>query len=280
MSTAAPPSPSKTPDFPPPDLQPPRRGRLFAWVARKPKTAFWVTLIAGVILGAMIGGSGGTDQSKLDAAATRATAAEGKAAKLQSQLAAMTDRAERAEGDNAQLKDRVTTLSAKGEMPDLTGMDYADARDDETVSTYHWRVRSRTVISGREPGTVLAQSPREGTTLKTGRSITLTVARKAPPKPKQWVTIKTLQGASSTKTPEFTIPSGAKARLQYSMPEDSNNIIELYKASDSGDGLPEDLLLNEIGPQSGTTRLYQSGTFYLDVTGAYTVSVQVFKRPS
>ena len=278
MSTAAPPSPSAAPDFPPPDLQPPRRGRMFAWVARKPKTAFWVTSITALIPGAAIGGSGGTDQSKLDAANARATAAEGKSAALQTQLTAMTDRAEKAEGQTAQLKDKVTTLSAKGEMPSLVGMDYADARDDETVSTYHWRVRSRTVVSGREPGTVLAQSPREGTTLKSGRSITLTVARKAPPKPKQWVTVKTFSGGSSTKTPEFTIPSGAKARLTYSMPEDSNNIIELYKASDSD--LPEDLLLNEIGPQNGTTRLYDSGTFYLDVTGAYTINVQVFKRPS
>jgi hypothetical protein len=101
------------------------------------------------------------------------------------------------------------------------------------------------------PGTVLAQSPAEGTTLKAGRSITLTIAKKAPPKPKQWLTIKTFQGASSTKTPEFTIPSGAKAPLTYSMPEDSSNIIELYRASDND--LPEDLLLNDIGPQNGTT---------------------------
>src|SRR3954465_118556 len=213
MSTAAPPAPDRTPDYPPSDLQPPRRGRLFAWVARKPKTAFWVTAITALILGAMIGGSGGTDQSKLDAATARAGVAEGKASKLESQLAARAGRAQRAEGANAQLKDKITTLSAKGEVPSLTGMDYPDARDDQTVSTYHWRVRSRTVISGREPGTVLAQTPREAPTLKAGRSITLTVARKAPPKPKQWVTTKTFQGASSTKTPEFSIPSGAKARL-------------------------------------------------------------------
>jgi hypothetical protein len=278
MSTVAPPPPSETPDFPPPDLQPPRRGRLFAWVARKPKTAFWVTAIAALFLGVAIGGSGGTDESKLDAATASAAAAQAQNSKLKGQLDAATQRAETAEGANAELKDKISTLSAKGEMPSLVGMDYADARDDETVSTYHWRVRSRTVVSGREPGTVLAQSPREGTTLKSGRSITLTVARKAPPKPKQWVTIKTFSGGSSTKTPEFTIPSGAKARLTYAMPQDSNNIIELYKASDSD--LPEDLLLNEIGPQNGTTRLYDSGTFYLDVTGAYNISVQVFKRPS
>src|SRR3954454_9392258 len=114
MSTVAPSPPSSTPDFLPPDLQPPRRKGLFAWVARKPKTAFWVTAITALILGIMIGGSGGTDQSKLDAATARATAAEGKASKLQGQLSQMTHRAQTAEGSNAQLKDQITTLSAKG----------------------------------------------------------------------------------------------------------------------------------------------------------------------
>jgi hypothetical protein len=91
------------------------------------------------------------------------------------------------------------------------------------------------------------ESQREGTTLKAGRSITLIVAKKAPPKPMQWVTIKTFQGASSTKTPEFTIPDGAKARLLYNLPQDGNNAITLYSPPDEY----VDLMLNEIGPQSG-----------------------------
>jgi hypothetical protein len=52
-------------------MQPPRRGRLFAWVARKPKTAFWVIALAALFLGAAIGGSGGVDQSKLEEANAR-----------------------------------------------------------------------------------------------------------------------------------------------------------------------------------------------------------------
>ena len=55
------------------------------------------------------------------------------------------------------------------------------------------------------------------------------MAKKPPPKPKAWVTINTLQGDSSTKTDEFTVPRGAKARLVYSMPGDGNNAITLYK---------------------------------------------------
>jgi hypothetical protein len=107
-------------------------------------------------------------------------------------------------------------------------------------------------------------------------SVTLTFAENAPPKPKQWVTIKTLSGASSTKSDEFTIPEGATARLVYDLPQDGNNAITLYQAPDEY----VDLLLNEIGPQSGSTRVYQSGTYYLDVMGAYTINVQVFKRPT
>jgi hypothetical protein len=102
------------------------------------------------------------------------------------------------------------------------------------------------------------------------------VAKKAPPKPPQWVTIQTLSGASSTKSDEFSVPSGYKVRLVYSMPEDGNNVITLYRTPHEY----VDLVLNEIGPQSGSTRLYQRGRFYLDVVGSYTIQIQVFKRPS
>jgi hypothetical protein len=40
------------------------------------------------------------------------------------------------------------------------------------------------------------------------------------------------------------------------MPQDSNNAITLYKAPNEY----IDLMLNEIGPQSGTTRIYQGLT--------------------
>jgi hypothetical protein len=171
----------------------------------------------------------------------------------------------------------VEKLSAKGEVPDFTGDDVDAARDDDLVDELDWKIRTvPTVTTSARPGTVISQRPREGKVLKSGRSITLTVAKKPPPKPKQWVTIQTLQGDSSTKTEEFRVPSGAKARLVYDMPQDGNNAITLYQAPKEY----VDLLLNEIGPQSGSTRLYEPGTFYLDVAGAYTIQVQVYKRPS
>lgn len=253
----------------------PRRG-LFGWVQRKPKRAFWLTGIAALALGIGIGSSGGADQTAVDNAVADAGKARGRLAavtkerdSLKRDLASATERADTAEA-------AVKKLTAKGEIPDLTGDSVADAEDNDLVASLDWKIRTVTrETTSASPGTVIGQRPAEGAVLKSGRSITLTVARKPPPKPKEWRTVKTLQGASSTKTEEFTIPAGAKARLLYSMPQDGNNAIVLYQA-------PKeyiDLLLNEIGPQQGSTRLYEPGTFYLDVTGSYSIQVQVFKRP-
>jgi hypothetical protein len=257
-------------------MPPPRRGGFFGWVSRKPKTAFFSTLALSLLIGGGIGGAGGVQQQTVDTANARTAQSDARAASLRSDLTRAQGRAEQAQTRGDKLAAQVKTLSAKGEVPSLTGMAVSDARDQDAVSAYDWNLKTVRQISGESPGTVIAQSPSEGKVLKSGRSITLTVAQKAPPKPKQWVTLTTLSGASSTKTDEFTIPGGAKARLTYTMPQDSNNAITLYKAPDEY----VDLMLNEIGPQSGTTRIYQSGTYYLDVMGAYTIDVQVFKRPS
>jgi hypothetical protein len=255
---------------------PPSRKGLLGWIQRKPKLAAALALGLGLIAGAGIGAAGGVPQEQLDTqtaradrAESRVSAAEGDRDDLRAQLADAESRVE-------SLSEQVEALSAQGEMPSFVGDDIDDAQTDDAIDMYDWDVKTRRVISDEPAGTVIGQSPKEGRTLKAGRSVTLTVAKKARPKPKRWVTIKTLSGGGATKTPEFTIPSGAKARLLYNMPDDSNNAIELYQAPSEY----VDLMLNEIGPQSGSTRLYDSGTFYLDVTGAYTISVQVFKRPN
>jgi beta-lactam-binding protein with PASTA domain len=263
---------------------PPPRGGLFGWVQRRPKLAFWVTSVVALLIGIGIGAAGGADQAALDDAVADAGKANSQLAQvakqrdqvakerdtLKSDLQAATERADAAEA-------AVKKLTAKGEVPDFTGASAENATDNELVASLGWKIRTvKRVTASAPPATVISQSPAEGKVLKSGRSITLTVAKKPPPKPAEWVTIKTLSGASSTKTDEFTIPRGVKARLVYSMPEDSNNAITLYRA-------PKeyiDLLLNEIGPQQGSTRLYEPGRFYLDVTGSYTIQVQVFKRPN
>jgi hypothetical protein len=256
--------------------QPHGHGGLTGVIMRRPRTVFWATLAVSLFVGAGIGASGGVEQAKLDTETARADRAQTALKKVSAERDTLRTDLSTERDRTAELAERIKTLSAKGEVPAFVGEDLSEAEGAEQVSAYDWQVKTVRQVSERSPGTVLSQRPSEGTTLKAGRSITLTVAKKAPPKPKQWLTIKTLQGASSTKTPEFTIPAGAKARLMYSMPQDSNNAITLYQAPDEY----VDLLLNEIGPQSGSTRLYQSGTYFLDVTGAYNIDVQVFKRPS
>ena len=259
------------------------RTGLFGWVARKPKQAFWVTLIAALVLGLGIGAAGGSDQASADKAKADASALRNQLADTRTDLkderaknAALTGEVDGAKRRATTAETAVKALSAKAEVPDLTGSDVDSARANDTVGELRWKIRTvRRTTTSADAGTVIAQSPKEGATLRAGRSVTLVVARKPPPKPKQWVTIKTLTGASSTKTEEFRIPSGSKARLSYSMPEDGNNAIILYKAPKEY----TDLVLNEIGAQHGTTRLYEPGTFYLDVTGSYTIQVQIFKRP-
>jgi beta-lactam-binding protein with PASTA domain len=83
----------------------------------------------------------------------------------------------------------VKQLSARAEVPDLTGGDADEARDNETVDQLGWQIRviSR-VTPSVSPGRVIAQSPKEGRVLKASRSITLVVAKQPPPKPKQWST--------------------------------------------------------------------------------------------
>lgn len=140
-------------------------------------------------------------------------------------------------------------------MPSLTGASAGDAEADDTVRTYNWKIRTVSEISDQEPGTVTGQSPKEGAKLASGRSITVRVANKAPAKPKTWVSILSLQGQGSKRTDEFRIPDGVKVRVKYSFSGDSNDIIQI-KDPDEGDDSFGDLVINEIGPKSGTTRLY------------------------
>jgi hypothetical protein len=258
--------------MPPPGDQPHRRG-VRAWLARHP-AAVLGGLAAAILMGLAIGLVAG--DSKAGEQRKRADQAEAQLTALSSERDGLRTRAESAERRLADLKQRIRKLSAKGDVPSLVGSQLADVEADQTVAAYNWKLQTSEEVSTSEPGTVLRQSPPEGTTLKAGRSIQLVVAKKAPPKPKQWITIQTLTGADATKTNEFKIPGGVKARLQYDMPQDTNNAITLYRPPKEY----VDLLLNEIGPQHGSTRLYESGTFYLDVTGSYTIQVQVFKRPT
>lgn len=261
---------------PPPDAPAGPGGRgLFGWMGRNPKRGFWITALVALAIGIVIGAVGANGQSEIDKQKSRAEKAESELSAARDQEDALQTRAHNAEGQVVVLQRRVKRLSANGRVPSFIGDDVFDAENSGVVHSYGWKTDYTEQISNQPVGTILSQSPSAGTTLKYGQKITFVVAKKPPPKPKQWVTVKTLTGAGSTKTDEFTIPSG-KVRLQYNMPEDGNNAIELYRRPREY----VDLLLNEIGPQSGSTRLYERGSgYYLDITGSYTIQVQVFKRP-
>lgn len=281
-STLPPPPGPPLPLLPPPSPpEPPRRRGLFGWVQRKPRLAFFVTLAVSLLAGVAIGGATGVAQQDLDEANERAAALEDRASAAESRGDELSRDLTGSRERVAELNDRIATLTAKGEVPALVGEDVDDARSDDAIGAYDWKVRTVEQISGETPGTVIAQSPREGTTLKAGRSITLTVAKKAPPKPRQWVTIFARSGGGQERTDEFRIPSGVKARVRYTFGGDVNDTLFL-KTIDEGSDDFGDMLVNEIGPHSGESRLYGKGggEYYLEIDGgSWTVEVQVFKRP-
>src|SRR3954468_12524376 len=211
---------------PPPPAAGQGRGGFLGWIGQHPRGAVAATVLAlliGLAVGLVVGNTQADEQRQ------RAERADARAADVERERDDQRARLGKAEGQIANLRGRVGKLSAKGDVPSFVGERAADVESDPAVTTYNWKIKTTDQISNRPPGTVLSQSPPEGTTLKAGGSITLVVAKKAPPKPKEWVTIQTLKGAGATKTDEFTLPRGLKARLLYDMPQDSNNIIDLYR---------------------------------------------------
>jgi PASTA domain len=229
-------------------------------MGRRPTLAFWIIAGVSLAIGLGIGAAAADDPGTRDE--LRTTKAE--LADTRSELAD-TERAR----DEAEA--RVKTLSAKGEVPDLTGGTVDEA--ESAVAEFEWKIKTTSQPSEKDPGTVLSQSPEEGTILKTGRSIRLIVAK---PAPKQWQTIASFSGRGSKKTDEFTIPDGPKARIKYTFTGDTNAILSLEPVG--GPEYESETLLNEIGDYSDTTRVYESGRFYLEVQGgSWTIEVQVFK---
>jgi hypothetical protein len=250
-----------------------RRG-LFGWVSRKPKTAFWTTLAAAFVVGAGIGAAGADQSDKLNATKSQLADAQSRAHHLTSSLSDERATSHHLQDDLDTAKAKIKRLTAKGDVPRLTGGSESDARLDDLVVDLGWHVRTTSQPSDAEPGTVIAQQPSEGVTLKRGKTITLTVA---VPRPKAWKTIASFSGSGSKRTDEFRIPRGVKTRISYSYSGETNAILEIKKPGDGEFG--GDLLLNEIGNYSDTTRLYDKrGKYYLDIEGgSWTVSVQAFE---
>lgn len=256
-------------------------------VRRRPVTWLLAAFVVALLAGGAIGQSGSVPKSDLDKASTRnaelerevgmasrrANYAETRIAELTKARNSAVRRADEAEAE-------AQRITARGEVPSFQGQTVDGARERSVLDDFDWRITQQSRVSGAEPGTVIAQRPRPGSTLNRGGTINLVVAKKAPPKPKQWVTIYSLTGTGSKRTGEFRIPGDKKVRVKYSYGGDSNDTLQL-KTPEEGDDSFGDLIVNEIGPYTGTTRLYgKSGTYYLDVDGgSWNIEVQVFKRP-
>jgi len=230
-----------------------------------------MSVVGGLVLGLLIGGAIGggiaadtqtqLDDTRADLTATR------------SDLSDAREASANLRSDRADLAAQLKRATAKAEVPSLTGGTVEDAQSKIEDLGTDWNVRARSQVSNEPEGTVVAQLPTEGTILRRGRSVTLLVAKPAPP---SWKTIYTVSGSGSKRTDTFTIPAGLKIRVQYSFSGDTNAILSLNKP---GDELEDDLLLNEIGDFSDTTRVYdKSGRYYFEIEGgSWNVSLQAFK---
>jgi len=243
----------------------PERGRLASWVARKPKTAFWTTLGVSLILGMTLGATGADNSAELDAA-------NDKVASTETELKTESARADGLEGERDQALDDLEQATAKGEVPSFVGDSGDEAESSQIAEEFGWKIDTVNEPSDEPIGTVIKQSVAGGDVLKRGKVIMLTIAAE---RPKQWTTIFEESGAGSKRTDEFRIPPG-RARVEYSFTGGTNAILSL---DTPGDELGGDLLLNEIGDYSDSTRVYDAeGTRYLDIQGgSWTVAVQVFK---
>ena len=246
------------------DHPPARRdGRLTAWIRRRPRLAVWTAAGAAFLVGAGVGAAGAANQEEIDRL-------EEELARAEQQRDQARDRAATAQERLDAANERIGELTAQGEVPDFTGRTVDEAK--QLGEAYQWRFRTVRRPSDERPGTVIAQQPAEGRTLERGRSVTLVVAA---PRPKSWKTIFSLSGAGSKRSDEFEIPPG-KVRIRYSFSGNTNAILYL---KDPEDELNSELLLNEIGNFSDTTRVYgHEGTRYLEVDGGtWNVEVQVYK---
>jgi PASTA domain-containing protein/uncharacterized protein DUF2510 len=236
------------------------------WGREHPVTALGVAAAVGLAVGLSIGIPSGVGIKQSDADEADQQLADARNALTARRRA---NRLLQLQKSNAEAK--VARLSARGTVPDLTGAtaDEAEAQGED----FKWKFKVLRQPSARAPGTVIAQQPAEGTVLSAGRSVTLTVAI---PRPKEWRTIKSFSGAGAQSTDEFTLPSG-RLRLNYSFSGEGNDIIYLVPEGTSNQ-FEGDLLFNEIGTKSGSTRLYDDGRFYLHVDGdSWNIEVQQFK---
>lgn len=250
--------------------------RLRTWIAARPLLAIAVALI----LGGGIGGSSTSGQASqleddLSLANAAADRSAEKTADLEEELAAVEGELEQAISEKAEIAqdlDEVTAdltaVRAKRAMPALVGR-FTPAAEN-LASSYDWQLEVVERPSAAPVGKILDQRPAPGTVMRQGALMSVTVAKPLPP---GWKDVKVWSGSGPFSTGIVNIPSG-KVRLTYSFSGNTNAIIVLNKKPN----VWIDLLLNEIGDRSGTTRLYYTGPHWFEIEGGtWTVSLQQWK---
>jgi outer membrane murein-binding lipoprotein Lpp len=187
---------------------------------------------------------------------------------LGAQLSSLASQVSHLQSRNDALALKVENLRAKRPLPSLVGQsqDAASSLADQ----YGWTVSVTQQGSDKPAGTILSQSPAAGTVMRYGAKFSIVVAKALPP---GWKDLKVWSGSGTMKTELVDIPDG-QVRVVFSFTGDFNDVITLMQPPDEW----VDLLVNDIGPKSGSTRLYYTGKYFFDIEGGrWTVTLQVWK---
>ena len=251
------------------------------------QTRTWLSLSLAFLLGATIAAAG--TQTRVSDVESDLTAAESllgdqrsraddlesemgdlhdEITDVEAELSETVDEADDLRDERDELKHQVAALRSKRPIPNLVGKQEGAA--EKLESAFGWSLSINKQGSEKSPGTILAQSPSAGTQMKYGATMTVTVAKPLPP---GWKDVKVFSGSGSMNTSTFKL-TRQKSRIVYSFSGGTNASMVLYEAPRNY----TDLLLNEIGTMSGSTRLYYTGTYWLEICcGSWTVRVQEWR---
>lgn len=155
-------------------------------LARRPLVCAAVIALLGIGIGGASAqaSSSGDDtslRSQLTAVQMALTEARAENSSLESQNEALSSDLAELRTSVDGLETQVERLQAEGPLPAYLGQTRSEA--ETAITDRGWSVRVVFQESSETPGTVLSQDPPEGTQMKFGSVVALTVAKKPPPAP-------------------------------------------------------------------------------------------------
>jgi len=158
-------------------------GSVRAWTRTHPALGAGAIGILAFLLGVGAGGSGGADlEASLRAARDEARAARSDAAAavaaLEDQVSSLEADKEDLVEDKLALQREVRQLNARRELPELVGS--AEGFALKLESRFGWDANVTYRYSTARPGTILSQSPAQGTMMRFGARYTIVVAKALP----------------------------------------------------------------------------------------------------